>query len=143
MRQTRLSAHSAATISAAMTAAQKIAMTTPATMPKTIFSAMTAITRSPLGVLRAQPELMAMLERAAWETIAVGRAHGIELTDGGRPELIVRVGDRGTWRDRASDLDRGRGLTIARAMMDEIAIAAGSEGTAVTMRLALGDRIGR
>ena len=46
-----------------------------------VFSAMTAITRSPLGVLRAQPELMAMLERAAWETIAVGRAHGVELTD--------------------------------------------------------------
>jgi PAS domain S-box-containing protein len=77
-----------------------------------------------------------------------GGRHGevsvrLELTHGACPELVVRVGDRGSWRDRASDVDRGRGLTIARTIMDEIAIAAGSEGTAVTMRLALPDRIVR
>ena len=52
---------------------------------------MTAITRSPLGVLRADAELMAMLERAAWETIAVGRAHGVPLADAVMDEVLAMM----------------------------------------------------
>ncbi len=79
-----------------------------------VFSAMTAITRSPLGVLRAQPELMAMLERAAWETVAVGRAHGVPLTDGVMDEVLAMM--RGmppeAQSSMLSDLQRQRPLEL-------------------------------
>jgi 2-dehydropantoate 2-reductase len=79
-----------------------------------VFSAMTSITRSPLGVLRAQPELMAMLERAAWETIAVGRAHGVPLTDGVIAEVLTMM--RGlpphAQSSMLSDLERQRPLEL-------------------------------
>ncbi|MGD9904241.1 MAG: 2-dehydropantoate 2-reductase [Vicinamibacterales bacterium] len=79
-----------------------------------VFSAMTAITRSPIGVLRAQPELMALLERAAWETIAVGRAQGVPLTDGVMDE--VRTMMQGlpprAQSSMLSDLERQRPLEL-------------------------------
>ena len=79
-----------------------------------VFSAMTSITRSPLGVLRAQPELMAMLERAAWETIAVGRAYGVPLTDGVMDEVLTMM--RGlpphAQSSMLSDLERQRPLEL-------------------------------
>jgi 2-dehydropantoate 2-reductase len=79
-----------------------------------VFSAMTAITRSPLGVLRADPELMAMLERAAWETIAVGRAHGVQLTDTVMDEVLTMM--RGmppqAQSSMLSDLERQRPLEL-------------------------------
>ena len=79
-----------------------------------VFSAMTAITRSPIGVLRAQPELMAMLERAAWETIAVGRAHGVPLEDGVMGEVLTMM--RGlppqAQSSMLSDLERQRPLEL-------------------------------
>ena len=79
-----------------------------------VFSAMTAITRSPLGVLRAEPELMAMLERAAWETIAVGRAHGIELTDGVMDEVLKMMQGMPPHAQSSmlSDLERQRPLEL-------------------------------
>ncbi len=79
-----------------------------------VFSAMTAITRSPLGVLRADAELMAMLERAAWETIAVGRAHGVPLTDAVMDEVLTMM--RGlpphAQSSMLSDLERQRPLEL-------------------------------
>ena len=79
-----------------------------------VFSAMTAITRSPLGVLRADPALMAMLERAAWETIAVGRACGVELTDRVMDEVLAMM--RGmppqAQSSMLSDLERQRPLEL-------------------------------
>jgi 2-dehydropantoate 2-reductase len=79
-----------------------------------VFSAMTAITRSPIGVLRAQPELMALLERAAWETIAVGRAHGVPLTDAVMEDVLVMM--RGlpphAQSSMLSDLERQRPLEL-------------------------------
>jgi 2-dehydropantoate 2-reductase len=79
-----------------------------------VFSAMTSITRSPLGVLRAEPALMAMLERAALETIAVGRAHGVELSDGVMDEVLGMM--RGlppeAKSSMLSDLERGRRLEL-------------------------------
>lgn len=45
------------------------------------WSGMTAVTRSPMGVLRADPDLMAMMDAALDEAIAVGRARGITFPD--------------------------------------------------------------
>ncbi len=79
-----------------------------------VFSAMTAITRSPIGVLRAQPELMAMLERAAWETIAVGRAHGVPLEDGVMGEVLTMMQGLPPQAQSSmlSDLERQRPLEL-------------------------------
>ena len=55
-----------------------------------------------------------MLERAAWETIAVGRAHGVELTDGVMDEVLAMM--RGmpptAQSSMLSDLERGRPLEL-------------------------------
>ena len=40
---------------------------------------MTAVTRSPIGVLRDDPDLFAMLQAAVVEAMAVARAHGVAL----------------------------------------------------------------
>ncbi len=45
------------------------------------FSALTSVARQPMGILRADPDLRATLERAIREVWAVGRATGIALTD--------------------------------------------------------------
>jgi 2-dehydropantoate 2-reductase len=49
-----------------------------------VFSGMTAVTRSPIGVLRSDPDLLAMLRAACEETIAVGRGRGVPL-----PETVM------------------------------------------------------
>jgi 2-dehydropantoate 2-reductase len=46
-----------------------------------VFSGMTAVTRTSIGPIVADPELFAMLKTAARETIAVARARGVELPD--------------------------------------------------------------
>jgi PAS domain S-box-containing protein len=51
-------------------------------------------------------------------------------------EVVVTVRDRGGWRDRVSD-DRGRGLPLMRALMDEIDIAQRPSGSTVTLRRTL------
>ena len=45
------------------------------------WSGMTAVTRSPMGVIRADTEMFAMMMAAIDETIAVGRARGIRFPD--------------------------------------------------------------
>jgi 2-dehydropantoate 2-reductase len=42
-------------------------------------SGVNALTRVPLGIYRADPELWAMIEASLRETIAVGRAEGVNL----------------------------------------------------------------
>jgi 2-dehydropantoate 2-reductase len=44
-----------------------------------VFSGMTAVTRSPIGPLRDDPDLFAMMQAAYLETMAVARARGIAL----------------------------------------------------------------
>ena len=46
-----------------------------------VFSGMTAVTRSPLGVVRDDAELMAMMSAAIEESIRVARACGVALPD--------------------------------------------------------------
>src|SRR5207253_5711492 len=44
-----------------------------------VFSGMTAVTRSPIGPLRDDPDLWAMFQAAILEAMAVARAHGVAL----------------------------------------------------------------
>jgi 2-dehydropantoate 2-reductase len=47
-----------------------------------VFSGMTAVTRSPLGVIVNDPELLEMLKAAVRESAAVARAKGVNVADG-------------------------------------------------------------
>jgi anti-sigma regulatory factor (Ser/Thr protein kinase) len=62
-------------------------------------------------------------------------------TTDGRLELRVR--DRGRWRAIPAPGDRGRGLPLMRAVMDEVRLDTGAEGTTVTMHRRVGGRPGR
>jgi 2-dehydropantoate 2-reductase len=78
------------------------------------FSGMTAVTRSPMGVLRDDPGLAAMLDAASAETIRVGRAHGVALPDSLLEEIRQM---RATLPHHAKasmleDLERGRRLEL-------------------------------
>jgi 2-dehydropantoate 2-reductase len=79
-----------------------------------VFSGMTAVTRSPIGVLRSDPELFAMLNAACEETIRVGRAQGVPLPDTVLDEILQMVRSL-PFHARASmleDLERGRRLEL-------------------------------
>jgi serine/threonine-protein kinase RsbW len=57
-------------------------------------------------------------------------------------ELVLRatVRDRGRWLDRPSDPDRGRGLLLMEALMDEVAVDRSPEGTTLTLRRRVTER---
>jgi 2-dehydropantoate 2-reductase len=79
-----------------------------------VLSGMTAVTRSPIGVLRSDPELLAMLQAACEETALVARAHGIELPDALMQE-IMRMVEELPYHAKSSmleDLERGRRLEL-------------------------------
>jgi anti-sigma regulatory factor (Ser/Thr protein kinase) len=74
---------------------------------------------------------------------AIEHGHGlsrepfeVELERDG-DDVVVSVRDRGRWHDGASD-DRGRGLPLMRALMDDVQIDALPDGTTVRMRRRLG-----
>ncbi|MFL5843562.1 MAG: SpoIIE family protein phosphatase [Solirubrobacteraceae bacterium] len=48
-------------------------------------------------------------------------------------DLTITVRDGGTWSDGQSD-DRGRGLPLMRALMDDVVIDAGDDGTSIVLR---------
>jgi anti-sigma regulatory factor (Ser/Thr protein kinase) len=48
-------------------------------------------------------------------------------------DVVVSVRDRGRWRERSGG-DRGRGLPLMRALMDDVVVDPGPRGTTVTMR---------
>jgi PAS domain S-box-containing protein len=87
---------------------------------------------------------------AAGEAAANAIEHGSESPDrhfqvsgsaaGGEVELTVT--DTGNWRPSRAD-GRGRGLVMMRALMDEVEVSPGPEGTTVRMRrtLRLEDRV--
>jgi 2-dehydropantoate 2-reductase len=47
----------------------------------TVFSGMTSVARLPLGPLRKEPEVRALMEAALRESVAVGKAKGVPLPD--------------------------------------------------------------
>ena len=79
-----------------------------------VFSGMTAVTRSPMGVLRSDPELLAMLIAACKETIAVGRARGVALPDRLMDEILqmVHTLPHHAKASMLEDLERGRRLEL-------------------------------
>ena len=66
----------------------------------------------------------------AGEPIAV-RVHRANST------LLLEVADAGGWREGRADGDRGRGLGIMRAVMDDVELSPSPKGTVVRMRLNL------
>lgn len=79
-----------------------------------VFSGMTAATRSPLGVLRGSAGLVKLLETAVDEALAVGRALGVALDDRVRDEVFAMY--RGMPPQAKSsmleDLERGKPLEL-------------------------------
>jgi len=51
--------------------------------------------------------------------------------------VSIVVSDKGGWRE-PRESDRGRGLDLMRALMDEVELEAGDDGTTVRMRRRLG-----
>jgi 2-dehydropantoate 2-reductase len=79
-----------------------------------VFSGMTALTRSPMGVLRSDPELLAMLQAACEETALVARARGIALPEA-LMQQIMRMVEELPHHAKSSmleDLERGRRLEL-------------------------------
>lgn len=54
-----------------------------------VFSGMTSVTRSPIGIVRADPQMMAMVTAACQEAIAVGRARGVPIPDSLMDEIMA------------------------------------------------------
>ena len=48
--------------------------------------------------------------------------------------VVIQVEDAGTWRDDLVEGDRGRGISIMRAVMDDVDIRTDRRGTVVTLR---------
>ena len=80
----------------------------------TTFSGMTTVTRSPLGVVRTDPDLLAMLTSAARETLAVARAKGVPLGDKVFDEMMAMTMEipGATKSSMLEDLERGRRLEL-------------------------------
>ena len=79
-----------------------------------VFSGMTAVVRSPIGVLRDDPDLLTMLEAACEETALVARVRGIALPDALMDEIrqMVRELPHHAKSSMLEDLERGRRLEL-------------------------------
>jgi 2-dehydropantoate 2-reductase len=78
------------------------------------WSGMTTVTRSPMGVIRDNPDLFAMMITAIDEAIAVGRARGVRFPDNLVEETLKLI-HRFPAESRSSmfdDLDRGKPLEL-------------------------------
>jgi 2-dehydropantoate 2-reductase len=78
------------------------------------WSGMTAVTRSPMGVIRQYAELREMMDRAFDEALAVGRARGIAFPDGlvEGTRQMVRNFPFDSKSSMLEDLERGRRLEL-------------------------------
>lgn len=78
------------------------------------WSGVTAATRSPMGVIRSHPDLLALMDAALAEAVAVGRARGIEfpasLIEGTYD--MVRNFPASSKSSMLEDLERGRRLEL-------------------------------
>ena len=79
-----------------------------------VFSAMTAVTRSPIGVIVNDPELLDMLKAAARETLAVAHAKGVNVS--GTIDEDVAVAYKAlppqAKASMLEDLERGRRIEL-------------------------------
>jgi 2-dehydropantoate 2-reductase len=79
-----------------------------------VMSGMTAVTRSPLGVIVRDPELSAMLERAVREAMDVAHAKGIPVADTTVEDVATAYAalPPQTKSSMLEDLERGRRLEL-------------------------------
>jgi 2-dehydropantoate 2-reductase len=80
----------------------------------TVFSGMTALTRCPVGPLRDDPDLLAMMRAALLESIAVARAKGVPLPKQAFEEMDAAMGalPPNSRSSMLEDLERGRRLEL-------------------------------
>jgi anti-sigma regulatory factor (Ser/Thr protein kinase) len=55
-------------------------------------------------------------------------------------EVVLTIADSGGWREKR-DSDRGRGLDLIRALMDDVEVEPGEDGTVVRMRKRLAEPV--
>ncbi len=101
-----------------------------------------------LGENQAEPDEVAAVTMATNEAVENAIEHGHRLgTDPFRVDLevdgqdvVVTVRDSGRWRENkrvrktGEAADRGRGLTLMRAFMDDVDVTPGEQGTTVVLR---------
>jgi 2-dehydropantoate 2-reductase len=80
----------------------------------TVFSGMTAVTRSPLGVVCGDPDLSAMMETALRESIAVARGKQIRLPENYYDEVLASLRSLPPHAKSSmlEDLERGRRIEL-------------------------------
>ena len=80
----------------------------------TVFSGFTTLTRSPLGVVRDEPELIAMMQAAIEEGIRVGRARGVPLPEPLQTEIMQMLTTMPpeSKSSMLEDLERGKRLEL-------------------------------
>ena len=79
-----------------------------------VFSGMTALTRCPIGPLRDDPDLLAMMRAGLLESIAVARAKGVALPEKAFQEMDGAMGalPPNARSSMLEDLERGRRLEL-------------------------------
>lgn len=79
-----------------------------------VFSGMTALTRSPIGAIRHDPEVLAMMQSAIEEGIHVGRARGVPLPEPLMNEIMHMVSTMppDSKSSMLEDLERGKRLEL-------------------------------
>jgi PAS domain S-box-containing protein len=120
------------------TAADHVVLEMPGDAPA--LAALRATLRRWLGASAASPEEITDITMATNEAVqnAIEHAHAltprpfsVELQrDDGSVTVVVR--DRGAWREGLSH-NRGRGLSLMRALMTDVEIVPSEDGTAVTL----------
>jgi 2-dehydropantoate 2-reductase len=77
-------------------------------------AAMTAATRTPIGMLRDDPDILPLFARAYVEVAAVGRAKGIKIPDGAVEEIVGFIGNLPPMMmaSMAHDLIRGNRIEL-------------------------------
>jgi 2-dehydropantoate 2-reductase len=80
----------------------------------TAFSGMTAVTRSPIGVIHQDEDLWAMFGRAVNESVDVARASGIELPPSMSRDIMAAVAAMPpeSKSSMLGDLERGKPLEL-------------------------------
>ena len=78
----------------------------------TVLSGLTTLTRCPIGPIREDPDLLAMLGTALAESIAVARARGIQVSDAAFNDIQKSLASlpAHTKSSMLEDLERGRPL---------------------------------
>ena len=79
-----------------------------------MFSAVTAVTRLPIGPIREDPDLLALCQAAALEGMAVAHAKGVSLPLAVLDELVPGLHSLppGAKSSMLEDLERGRPLEL-------------------------------